>query len=248
MCGFGLVHRRADRKAAAAAAAADKKADGPKLRGGLFHASISDPVGLSQRRAVLRSVFDTIDSNKNGVVDRDELAVYVQWASSAENSDPLHRRICALFLEDDSLERSFDRCVCPLACYGVAIVLRALPCVSALRYAWVRTRFDTNKDNMLSFEEFCHVADVAIDGDQKLAAPRQSLRVAAKAGTRTPTPAALRRLADAQASAAVVAVRRRTLLGACQATYRVRMSLCAGRRGSRHPCCVIVLCEAVSVR
>lgn len=32
-------------------------------------------------------------------------------------------------------------------------------------------RFDTNRDNMLSFDEFCHVADVAIDGDSKLAAP-----------------------------------------------------------------------------
>jgi hypothetical protein len=79
------------------------------MRGGLFHASISDPAGMERRRAVLRSVFDTIDSNHNGVVDRDELAVYVQWASSADNSDPMHKRICALFLEGDSLERSFDR-------------------------------------------------------------------------------------------------------------------------------------------
>ncbi len=88
-----------------------KDASAPKMRGGLFHASLSDPAGQSKRREILRSVFNTIDNNGNGVVDRDELAVYVQWASSAENSDPVHRRICALFLEDDSLERSFDRCV-----------------------------------------------------------------------------------------------------------------------------------------
>ena len=80
-----------------------------KMRGGLFHASISDPAGIARRRAVLQSVFDTIDTNKNGKVDREELAVYARWASSADTSDPLHKRICALFLEGGSLERSFDR-------------------------------------------------------------------------------------------------------------------------------------------
>jgi hypothetical protein len=45
------------------------------MRGGLFHASISDPSGVARRKALLRSVFDTIDSNRNGVVDRDELAL-----------------------------------------------------------------------------------------------------------------------------------------------------------------------------
>ncbi len=50
-------------------------------------------------------------SNGNGVVDRDELAVYVQWASSADNADPLHRRISGLFLEHQSLERAFVKCV-----------------------------------------------------------------------------------------------------------------------------------------
>ena len=44
-----------------------------------------------------------------GVVDRDELAVYVQWASTADNVELAHKRVCELFLEDDSLERSFDR-------------------------------------------------------------------------------------------------------------------------------------------
>jgi hypothetical protein len=41
--------------------AAPSAATYSKARGGLFHASISDPVGLERRRAVLRSVFDTID-------------------------------------------------------------------------------------------------------------------------------------------------------------------------------------------
>jgi hypothetical protein len=36
-------------------------------------------------------------------------------------------------------------------------------------------RFDTNKDNVLSFQEFCLVADAAIDGDKKIAPPTLTL-------------------------------------------------------------------------
>jgi hypothetical protein len=104
-------------------------ADDPmRLRGGLFHASISDAAGLSQRKTALRQLFDMIDTNGNGVVDRDELAVFVQWAVSASTVEPLHKRICALFLEGDSLERSFDRSVagiatcCAWLCVGVTDV------------------------------------------------------------------------------------------------------------------------------
>ena len=99
------------RRLMVAAAVVLAGASGAKMRGGLFHASLSDPADLSARAGILRSLFDTIDSNRNGTIDREELGVYVAWASSSDTSDPLHKRMCALFMEDDSLERSFDRCV-----------------------------------------------------------------------------------------------------------------------------------------
>ncbi len=80
-----------------------------RVRGGLFHASLSDPAVADRKVAILRSIFNTIDSNANGVIDRDELVVYVRWASSAEVSDAMHKRMCTLFLEDDSLDKSFTR-------------------------------------------------------------------------------------------------------------------------------------------
>ena len=82
-----------------------------KMRGGLFHASISDPAGgIARRKPLLRSIFDHIDTNKSGTIDRDELVQYVRWASTEDGDiDPVHHRICALFQEGGSLDRSFDR-------------------------------------------------------------------------------------------------------------------------------------------
>jgi hypothetical protein len=90
-----------DRRAAAAQS---------RMRGGLFHAAMSDATMKPARDALLRTIFDEIDTNRNGVVDRDELAVFVHWASTSDSADPVQRRLCSLFLEDDSLDRSFDRC------------------------------------------------------------------------------------------------------------------------------------------
>ena len=85
--------------------------DPAKVRGGLFHAAISDPAGIVRRKPLLRSMFDTIDANKSGAIDRAELQQFVAWAASSPSALPMHRRVCALFLEGGSLERSFDKFV-----------------------------------------------------------------------------------------------------------------------------------------
>ncbi len=96
---------------AGAGAGADAHSGPGKMRGGLFHASISDAAGMDRRRALLRSLFDTMDTNKNGVIERGELSAYVRRTGTAEGSNPLHHRLCALFLEDGSLDQSFARYV-----------------------------------------------------------------------------------------------------------------------------------------
>ena len=60
----------------------------------------------------------------------------------------------------------------PLPCFRA---LMALTCwlVSDLRL--LDRRFDTNHDGVLSFEEFCLVADAAIDGDRRLPPPTLTL-------------------------------------------------------------------------
>ena len=65
-------------------------------------------------------------------------------------------------------------------------------------------RFDTNRDNMLSFDEFCRVADVAIDGDSKLATPTVSSVPAGGKKTTATVPAgvASSRLRSLQTTAA----------------------------------------------
>jgi hypothetical protein len=96
---------------AGAGAGADAHSGPGKMRGGLFHASISDAAGMDRRRALLRSLFDTMDTNKNGVIERGELSAYVRRTGTAEGANPLHHRLCALFLEDGSLDQSFARYV-----------------------------------------------------------------------------------------------------------------------------------------
>ena len=73
----------------------------------------------------------------------------------------------------------------PLLCFRALV---ALTCwlVSDLRL--LDRRFDTNHDGVLSFEEFCLVADAAIDGDRRLPPPTLTLYPppAAKGPTVTP--------------------------------------------------------------